>query len=115
MKPAVIEPSHIPRMSRHTKSPAKFLHAACEQSAIAHIKMLQLSHRCEFLVHMLSVPQFSPHPFPHREPLKREVLGKLEEQITEVKHCPEPVVSTSPLGIASRNSTPDLLVGTQMC
>ena len=41
-KPAVIEPSHMPRTKRATKRPAKFLQAACAQSATAHIEMLKL-------------------------------------------------------------------------
>jgi len=39
MNPAVIDPSHMPRMMRTTKRPAKFLQAACVQSAILHIKI----------------------------------------------------------------------------
>ena len=42
MNPAVMEPSHMPRMSRTAKRPPKFLHAACEQSATPHVKMLML-------------------------------------------------------------------------
>ena len=42
MKPAVMDPSHIPRMNRTANNPPKFLHAACEQSATPHTKMLML-------------------------------------------------------------------------
>lgn len=42
MKPAVIDPSHMPRINLTTKSPAKFLHAAWEHNATAHTNMLKL-------------------------------------------------------------------------
>jgi hypothetical protein len=40
--PAVIDPSHIPRMRRTTNKPAKFLQAAWEQRATAQIDILKL-------------------------------------------------------------------------
>ena len=43
-KPAVIEPSHMPRTKRTAKRPAKFLQAACEQRAIAHMEILKLDN-----------------------------------------------------------------------
>ena len=43
--PAVIEPSHMPRTKRTAKRPAKFLQAACEQRAIAHMEMLKLDNK----------------------------------------------------------------------
>lgn len=42
MKPAVMEPSHIPRIRRTAKSPPKLLHAACEHRAMAQTKMFVL-------------------------------------------------------------------------
>lgn len=42
MKPAVTEPSHIPRMKRTAKRPAKFLQAAWLHKAIAQMNMFRL-------------------------------------------------------------------------
>jgi hypothetical protein len=42
MKPAVIEPSHMPKPKRRMANPAKFLHAAKQQRKIAHSVMLKL-------------------------------------------------------------------------
>lgn len=42
MNPAVIEPSHMPKMRRTTNRPAKFLHAAWLHSATPHTKIFML-------------------------------------------------------------------------
>lgn len=42
MNPAVIDPSHMPRIRRTTNRPAKFLHAAWEHKAIAHTVIFKL-------------------------------------------------------------------------
>jgi hypothetical protein len=44
MNPAVIEPSHIPRIIRHASKPPKFLHAAWSVRARAQQVMLTLIH-----------------------------------------------------------------------
>ena len=41
-KPAVIEPSQMPRMNRTAKSAPKDLHDAWQQSATDHTKMFKL-------------------------------------------------------------------------
>ena len=80
-KPAVIEPSHIPRTKRTTKRPAKFLQAACEERAIANIKILKLDNK-KLIYHALIVLKLLlsiPHPFSHWKMLETEILGKLEK------------------------------------
>lgn len=47
MNPAVMEPSHIPRISRTTNRPAKFVHAAWHIKATAQVKMFILQFRCQ--------------------------------------------------------------------
>jgi len=42
MNPAVMEPSHMPKMSLHTKSSAKLVQAAWQIKEMAQMKMLRL-------------------------------------------------------------------------
>lgn len=95
MNPAVIEPSHIPRMMRTTKSPAKFLHAAWEHRAIAQMDMFKLSSGGPFSPGHGEGADTVPHPLSDREALETEVLRKLEEEVAEVEDGPEPVLRCS--------------------
>jgi len=42
MKPAVMHPSHMPRIKRATKRPAKLVQAAWQANAMPQIKILML-------------------------------------------------------------------------
>ena len=81
MKPAVIEPSQIPRMKRTTKSPPNEVQAACAARATAHVKMLILSERRMSNLNARETTGSVPHPLSNREPLQREVLGVFEDQV----------------------------------
>ena len=80
MKPAVIEPSHMPRMSRTAKSPPKLWHAAWAQSATPHVKMLILRHRASAQPDATGFCEIHgvPHPLADGEALQGEVLRVLE-------------------------------------
>ena len=96
MNPAVIEPSHMPRMNRTAKRPPKFLQAACEQSATPHMKMLMLPvPDVKSAPRMTPAPRVpcAPHPFPDGEPLESEVLGILEDEVAQVEDRPEPMTT----------------------
>jgi hypothetical protein len=45
-KPAVMEPSHIPRMRRAMKRPAKFLQAAWQHKVTPQMNMFRLEMYC---------------------------------------------------------------------
>lgn len=81
----------MPKKSRHTKRPAKFFAAAWLHNATDHTKMLMLE--AGQYPTAARWPQNAPHPFPDRKALQAEVLRKLEQQITEIEDCPQPVVS----------------------
>ena len=94
-KPAVIEPSHMPRTKRTAKRPAKFLQAACAQRAIAQIKMLKLDNKKLKCVDVVELLLRIPHPFSHWKMLETEILGKLESQVTQVENRAEPSIKAS--------------------
>lgn len=93
MNPAVIDPSHMPRMRRTTNNPAKFLQAACVQRATPQIKMLMLGFKVNDHS-SLSSENDVPHPLADWEPLQCQVLRVLEDEVTQVEDGAEPVVST---------------------
>lgn len=79
----MILPSHIPRIKRTTKRPAKFLHAACEHRAIAQTKMLMLRIT---LVEFRSLGiTNTPHPFTDGETLQGQVLRVLKDEVTQIE------------------------------
>ena len=47
MNPAVIEPSHMPKINLTANKPPKFVQAACEQRATPQTKMLILGFRVD--------------------------------------------------------------------
>lgn len=98
-KPAVIEPSQAPRINLTIKRPAKFLHAAWEQSATAQTKMLKLLTSKDSS--SLGKGYYGPHPFRYWKFLQEKVLRKLEREITEIKYGPQPGVETPSLASAS--------------
>jgi hypothetical protein len=89
MKPAVMEPSHMPRTKRTTKRPAKFLQAAWQHKAIAQIKMFRLEVYHVRLERLEKVCKL-PHPFSDGKLLQCQVLWKLEKEITKVEDRSQP-------------------------
>lgn len=88
-KPAVMEPSHIPRRSLHTKSPEKLLQAAWDIRAMAQTKILRLGIML-VVDGLVAWTRCSPHPFANGEPLEGKVLGVFKDQITDVEYRSEP-------------------------
>lgn len=71
-KPAVIDPSHMPRTNRTTKRLVKLVHAAWQQSTTPHVNMLRLSSNQQ---PGRRVPEkILPHPLPDGETLKGQIL-----------------------------------------
>lgn len=92
MKPAVIEPSHMPRIKRTVKRPPKFLHAACEHKAIAHTVMLMLHDKySQHQTNTVSIRNV-PHPFSHGETLKGKVLRVLKHQVAQIEDGTKPII-----------------------
>jgi hypothetical protein len=84
-KPAVTDPSHIPRMRRATKRLAKLLQAAWQHKATPHMKMFKLeAYHFRRRSSMQSLHN-QPHPFSDGKPLQRQVLGELEDEISEIE------------------------------
>lgn len=81
----------MPKISRTTKRPAKFLQAACEQRAIAQIVIFRL------LINIVRYQHYkirhiidTPHPFTDWKTLKTKVLWEFKQKITEIKDCAQP-------------------------
>ena len=84
-KPAVMDPSHIPRMRRTTNRPAKFLQAAWQHKATPQMKMFKLK-ACRFRGRNSNQSVHNqPHPFSDWKPLQRQILGELEGEISEIE------------------------------
>jgi hypothetical protein len=79
MKPAVMHPSHMPRIKRATKRPAKLVQAAWQANAMPQIKILMLVDKLlEFGWLRRNFKENKPNPSTHRETLEREILRIFE-------------------------------------
>lgn len=92
MKPAVIEPSHMPKINLTANKLPKLLQAACEQSATPQTKMLMLGLGLRKLYRSMFGKNLVPHPFTDGETLKCEILRVFEDQVTEIEDRSEPIV-----------------------
>lgn len=88
-KPAVIEPSQIPRTNRTSRRPVKLVQAACKERATAHMRIFKLEEQ-KIQIDNIECELTVPHPFCDRKPLKTKILWKFENQIAKVKNCSQP-------------------------
>ena len=85
IKPAVIEPSQIPRIRRTAKRPAKLLQAAWLHKAMAQMNTFKLDTRHFSKWSSVKNVWTQPHPFSDGKPLQRQILRKLEGEISEIE------------------------------
>jgi hypothetical protein len=88
-----MDPSHMPRIKRNAKRPAKFLQAAMQVNAMPQMKMLILG-RYIFEELRRDGKRYIPHPSTHRKTLEGEILRELEQQIAKVKDSSQPNINT---------------------
>lgn len=84
--PAVIDPSHIPKIKRTMNRPAKFLQAAWQHSATAQMKMLRLPNLISENPAGVEIIANRPQPLSDREALEGKILRKFEREIAEVEY-----------------------------
>jgi len=89
IKPAVTDPSHMPRIKRVTKRPAKLPQADVHANVMPQTKILTLINKI-CLGKFGGGKGYIPYPFTHRETLEGEILREFEQQITKVKDSPQP-------------------------